>query len=246
MHHPLVAPCPITAAVPCCGEATAAAAHLLAVAAAMIPAAKCSRWPQPRPASRIRCLIRICTAMVGLRRLYQYNSASMTAFLVYTDAGQSSRETYTALEQGCHGVGRYSAKNQPQSEAAVEGERQRAQGDSVCQTVGKRARLACHWHATPLFLSPQPGQCFWRCGSLSQSFCNRVQGKIPWNKGRKMTEEERAKISAGHRNKTHCKTTKLKMSRSHMGMRQTEVCSCHAACLLHCNTRVLKHSRNVI
>ena len=73
------------------------------------------------------------------------------------------------------------------------------------------------------------------------SLLHALQGKTPWNKGLKMSEDTRAKMSAAHLNTTHLRSTRKKMSRSHTGKRHTPVrlatswhqCS-EEGLLLHC------------
>ncbi len=58
-----------------------------------------------------------------------------------------------------------------------------------------------------------------------------LQGREPWNKGKAMSAETRAKMSASHMGCKHSPATKKKMCRAHTGLLHTSVrCSphCHA------------------
>lgn len=51
----------------------------------------------------------------------------------------------------------------------------------------------------------------------------QLQGRTPWNKGLKLSDETRAKMSAARLNKMHLKSTRKKMSQSHLGITHTPV-----------------------
>jgi len=51
-----------------------------------------------------------------------------------------------------------------------------------------------------------------------------LQGKEPWNKGRSMTVETRAKMAAAKSGLSLRKGVRAKMSRAHVGKTHTEVC----------------------
>ena len=64
------------------------------------------------------------------------------------------------------------------------------------------------------------------------------QGKEPWNKGRQMTDETRQKMRAAKLGRRHTTATRARMSHSHTGLLQTEVCIKVPAQLLSSSARL--------
>lgn len=82
--------------------------------------------------------------------------------------------------------------------------------------------------------------CTSHCHHMKHS---HAQGKTPWNKGLKMGDETRAKMSAARLNSTHLRATRKKMSQSHTGMHHSPVrsdavnahqCSVHCSGFISC------------
>ena len=91
-------------------------------------------------------------------------------------------------------------------------------------TLQTKMRVCCSLgafiEATPLFTHQV---------QVAQAAC--FQGKEPWNKGRQMSQETRERMRAAKLGTRHSSGTRARMSASHMGLPQSQVCLPAAASL---------------
>ena len=69
--------------------------------------------------------------------------------------------------------------------------------------------------------STSGGEGYIRSKEQCEAISERMKGNVPWNKGIPRTEEERLKISIGHKGKTQTKDTKEKISKSKLIQNQS-------------------------
>ena len=136
-----------------------------------------------------------------------------------------------SLEQGSHSPRVHQAQNQPGTEAPL-AQFARPEGNNLCQTEGSAQNSLEHFAASGKHDKPGDGE------QIKASTAQRLlgykygalQGKVAWNKGKKMSLETREKMSLAKQGRHTPRSVRRKMSKSHQGLTHTPVRPSWTAC----------------